>query len=135
MHNRRIDARGTPVFVTLRLIRVPQLASGPVQMILAVAVLLFGLFAYSLLQTTQSTLRLNEHQRVLQLEVAVLMREKADLEGLRAYLATDEYIEAVARSEFGLVKPGEIAVTVSAPPEPESTSKVPRRWWQELFTP
>ena len=104
-------------------------------MILAVAVLLFGLFAYSLLQTTQSTVRLNEQRRALQMEVAGLTKEKADLEGLRAYLATDDYIEAVARSEFGLVKPGEIAVTVNAPPEPESTSKVARRWWQELFAP
>jgi cell division protein FtsB len=119
----------------LRLIRLPQLASGPVQMILAVAALLFGLFVYSLLQTTQSSVRLGEHERALQAEVAMLSREKADLEGLRAYLATDEYIEAVARSEFGLVRRGEIAVTVQAPPEPESRVRVARRWWQELFTP
>ncbi len=119
----------------MKLIRVPQLASGPVQMILAVAALLFGLFVYSLLQTTQSSIRLTEHQRALQAEVAVLTREKADLEGLRAYLATDEYIEAVARGEFGLVRKGEIAVTVDAPPEPASQARVARRWWQELFNP
>jgi cell division protein FtsB len=104
-------------------------------MVLAVAALLFGLFVYSLLQTTASSARLNEQQRTLQAEVAVLQREKADLEGLRAYLATDEYIEAVARSEFGLVRHGETAVLVQAPPQPEAEAKQARRWWQELFAP
>lgn len=103
-------------------------------MILAVAALLFGLFAYSLLQTTQSSARLHDRQAALQAQVSTLAQEKADLEGLRAYLATDEYIEAVARNEFGLVKPGETAVVVSAPPAPDS-GRVAKRWWQELFTP
>ena len=103
-------------------------------MILAVAALLFGLFAYSLLQTTQSSARLHERQAALHAEVTTLAQEKADLEGLRAYLATDEYIEAVARSEFGLVKPGETAVVVAAPAVPDS-GRVAKRWWQELFSP
>ncbi len=103
-------------------------------MVLAVALLLGGLFAYSLLQTTQSSARLHERQLALHAEVATLAREKADLEGLRAYLATDEYIEAVARTEFGLVRVGETAVLVQAPPAP-GTDRVARRWWQELFAP
>ena len=135
VHNRRIRERPSEPPVTLKLIRAPQLASGPVQMILAVAALLMGLFVYSLLQTTQSSARLGEQQRALQAQVAVLTREKADLEGLRAYLATDEYIEAVARSEFGLVRPGETVVIVQAPPPPEAEARVARRWWQELFRP
>ncbi len=104
-------------------------------MILAVATLLFGLFAYSLLQTTQSSIRLGEQEVTLRAQVAHLERDKADLEGLRAYLATDEYIEAVARAEFGLVRRGETAVYIQAPPLPEVEARTAHRWWQELFTP
>jgi cell division protein FtsB len=111
------------------------LNGGPVQIVLAVALLLLGLFSYSLLQTTRSSARLAEQHHALEAEVGKLAREQAELEGLRAYLATDEYIEAVARSRFGLVRRGEIAVLVQAPRSTEPEYRPGERWWQALFRP
>lgn len=121
--------------MSIRLPRIPQLIGGPVQIVLAVALLLLVLFAYSLLQTTRSSARLAEQHRALEAEVTRLGREHAELEGLRTYLATDEYIEAVARAQFGLVRPGETAVLVQAPPPVEAEYRPGERWWQLLFRP
>lgn len=100
---------------------------------MAIAILLLALFAYSAVQTTAQTYRLHESRYTLEAELRVLRLQQAELEGLRAYLASDEYIEAVAREQFGLVRPGEISVTVEAPPStiPERTPG--QRWWQALF--
>lgn len=121
--------------MSIRLPRVPQFSGGPVQIILVVALLLCVLFAYSLFQTTRSSARLAEQYLILEAEVAKLSREQAELEGLRAYLATDEYIEAVARAQFGLVRPGEITVFVQATPATQAEYRPGERWWQSLFRP
>jgi cell division protein FtsB len=120
--------------VSLRLPRVPRLTGGPVQIVLAVGLLLSGLFAYSLFQTTRSSQQLAAQYRDIEVQVAELSRQKAELEGLRTYLATDEYIESVARSQFRLVRPGETAVLVQAPPA-EAQYRRGERWWQALFRP
>jgi cell division protein FtsB len=99
-----------------------------------VALLLFVLFAYSLFQTTRGSTQLAVQYRDLEAQVADLSRQQAELEGLRAYLATDEYIESVARAQFGLVRPGETAVLVQAPPA-EAQHRPGERWWQALFRP
>ena len=87
---------------------------GPAQMVLTLAVLLLGLFAYAFLQTAAQSYRLRESERILFDEVQVLRQQHAELEGLAAYLESDEYVEAFARQQFGLVRPGE-------------------RWWEALF--
>mgnify|MGYP003340364600 CR=1 FL=1 len=48
-------------------------------------------------------------------------------------LSSDEYLEAVARSQFGLVRPGETVVTVDAPTAPMPERKPGQRWWEALF--
>ena len=121
--------------MSIRLPWIPRLTGGPVQIVLAVALLLFVLFAYSLFQTTRSSAQLAAQYRALNVEVAELSRQQAGLEGLRAYLATDEYLESVARSQFGLVRPGEISVLVQAPPSSEAEHRPGERWWQALFRP
>lgn len=121
--------------MSIRLPRLARLTGGPVQIVLAVALLLFALFAYSLFQTTRSSAQLGEQYRVLDAQVTELSRQQAELEGLRAYLATDEYIEAVARAQFGLVRPGETGVLVQAPPSTEAAQRPGERWWQALFRP
>ena len=116
-----------------RLPRPPLLRFGPLQMLLALAALLLGLFVYAGVQTAAQNYRLADERRAIAVEIAVLQAQQAELEGLRAYLASDEYIEAVARSRFGLVRPGETAVVVDAP-EAEKPEREPgERWWEALF--
>lgn len=106
---------------------------GPAQIVTAVAVLLLALFAYSAFQTAAQSYRLREFQRSLESDVLELRVQRAELEGLREYLGSDEYIEAVARSRFGLVRPGETAVLVDSPPGAGLEPQPGRRWWETLF--
>ena len=123
---------------TLPSLRFP--AFGPLQMVIAIAALLLVLFAYAGVQTARQQHRLAEQQREVEQDVARLQQQIAELEGLREYLASDEYIEAVGRSRFGLVRPGETAVIV----EDHTTDQQPlgagvpdrepgERWWEALF--
>nr|ADI17973.1 hypothetical protein [uncultured Chloroflexi bacterium HF0200_09I09] len=106
---------------------------GPLQMLLALAALLCGLFMYAGVQTAAHNVRLSEERRDVEAEIAVLLAQQAELEGLRSYLGSDEYIEAIARSRFGLVRPGETAVLVDAPLTSEPARQPGERWWEALF--
>ena len=103
-------------------------------MVFAVAVVLLGLFLYSMVQTAAHTYQLRQSERELHQEVARLRAEQAELEGLLAYTQSDEYIEAFARQQFGLVRPGEVLVEVDAPATPRGQQLRPgERWWHVLF--
>ena len=108
-------------------------AFGPAHMVLAVAALLLTLFAYSTVQTAMQSFRLQEQRRELEGDVAELRLQRAELQGLREYIASDEYIEYVARSQLGLVRPGETAVIVDAPAAPTPEPAPDARWWERLF--
>lgn len=102
-------------------------------MVLTLALLLLALFAYAFLQTAAQSYRLREAERALILEVQQLEQRRAELEGLSAYLESDEYIEAFARQQFGLVKPGETLVEVDAPAGVSDVRNPGERWWEALF--
>src|SRR5690606_4403358 len=108
-------------------------AFGPTHMVLTLALLLLGLFAYAFFQTAAQSYRLREAERELLVQVQDLRQQRAELEGLAAYLESDEYIEAFARQQFGLVKPGETLVEVDAPQGAAGTRKAGERWWEALF--
>ncbi len=106
---------------------------GPSHLVLAVALLLFGLFAYAAAQTATQTYRLRQAERQLQLDIGELSRQRGQLTGLLEYVESDEYIEAFAREQFGFVRPGETAVFIDAPPAPEREGVAGERWWEALF--
>ena len=112
-------------------VRIPRF--GPAHIVVAVAVLLLVLFAYAAMQTAAQTYRLRESQRALTHELTELRGQRAELQGLRDYLGSDEYIEAVARERFGLIRPGELAVTVEAPAPDAAGDTTGQRWWEALF--
>ncbi len=106
---------------------------GPAHMVFAVALLLLGLFLYAAVQTAAQSYRLRQHEREVFAQVQDLRQERAELQGLFAYLKSDEYTEAFARQQFGLVKPGEILVQIDAPPAPPVQRRPGERWWESLF--
>ena len=70
-------------------------------------------FAGKALQNYQ----LNEEAKALRLEVEELQREKSELEGTRAFVQTDAYVEKAAREELHWSKPDEIYLVVVPAPE------------------
>ncbi len=102
-------------------------------MVLGVALLLLGLFLYAAAQTAVQSYRLRLHEREVFAQVQELRRERAELQGLLAYLQSDEYIEAFARQQFGLARPGEIVVQVDAPPAAPVPRRPGEKWWESLF--
>lgn len=105
---------------------------GPFQMVIAVALLLIGLFVYAGFQTAVQNHRLQLQERVLRDDIAQQQQQRAKLEGLSSYINSDEYIEAIARTEFGLVLPGEVAIVVEAPVVPLADRAPGQRWWEPL---
>jgi cell division protein FtsB len=69
-------------------------------------------------------------------EVAQLDAQESQLQQIRDYLRTDEYVEFMARRVLGLVKPGETLVIVDAPENQAASENDPTnmRWWQRLFS-
>lgn len=102
-------------------------------MVFAVALLLSGLFVYAGVQTAAQAYRLRQHEREVFVRVQDLRQQRTELRGLLTYLKSDEYIEAFARQQFGLVKPGEILVQVDAPAAPPVQRRPGEKWWEALF--
>jgi len=101
--------------------------------VLAVALLLVGLFLYATVQTAAQSYRLHREERALELELATLRRQYTELQGLLVYVESHEYIEAFARQQFGLVRPDEIAVDVEGRGVWTDARRPGQRWWEALF--
>jgi cell division protein FtsB len=68
-------------------------------------------------------------------QVTRLQNEEQQLEQIRDYLRSDDYVEFMARRVFGLVKPGETLVIVQSPDSDEDAVEqtAGESWWQRLF--
>ena len=81
--------------------------------------------------------RLGGERRAMEREIARYRQEHDQLTGIRTYLQSDEYVQAIARRELGLVMPGEPAVIIVSPnrlPSPAG-GRQEQRWWQRVFGP
>jgi cell division protein FtsB len=79
---------------------------------------------------------LKDDEAQLRKEIDALRTQESQLQQIRDYLRTDEYVEFMARRVLGLVKPGETLVIVDAP-EPASSQDTDHptlNWWQRLFS-
>jgi len=94
-----------------------------------------GYFVFSASANLLHSYRLHNDEARLRDDVEELRVQQDQLLQIRDYLRTDEYVEFMARRVFGLVKPGEILVTVDAPvPAPSADAAAyDRKWWQRLF--
>ncbi len=111
-----------------------------IRIAIALAALVAGYLIFSAASDVLLSRRLNEDQEGLQRDIAELQQDKTELEQLRDYLQTDQYVEAVARNLLGLVRPGETLVDVvstapvtPAPDDPEGEAG--QSWWERLYGP
>ena len=119
--------------------RLGPLFSVASQRALAVATLALVLYlgVLTLMKTLQTYGTYQEADR-LRADIGHLQDRYAELEALRDYERSDDFVEQMARRELNLIKPGETAVIVIAPtpapvqasapaPEPETP------WWRSLW--
>ena len=83
--------------------------------------------------------QLQQQQGRLEADVQQFQQRFQRLQALQEYLNSDEYIEAVARQQLGLVRQGEIGfVVISTVPSPapiagQDSSAEPELWWDILI--
>jgi cell division protein FtsL len=110
------------------------------------AVLVVPLLLYALVATGQKALdnyRLNQDADALRAEVTGLRAENVQLQKQIEAARTDAAIEAIAREQLGLIKPGDhplVLISPAAqpapapPPAPTPTPLPPwRQWWDYFF--
>ena len=104
---------------------------------LALTAVIAGYFLVTGATTALQSRQLSEREDRLQAEISDLQQRYERLEALRQYLDSNEYIEAVAREELGLVRQGETSIVVipgaaSATPEPGEEDDGDL-WWEALI--
>src|SRR5690242_18310643 len=111
------------------------------------AVLAVPLLLYALVATGQKALenyQLNQQADALRAEVVSLREQNIDLQQQIEQARTDPAIEAIAREQLGLIKPGDHPVVLlsqpgqSAPqqsvaPPPPAPRPTWRQWWDYFF--
>jgi cell division protein FtsB len=116
------------------LVRRILLLFSPGRIVLALSLVVIVYLLFSAGGSALDYYRLTDDEDRLRQQVVELQAQKQQLEQIRDYLRTDDYVEFMARRVFGLVKPGETLVIVKAPPPPDpGVDDGARPWWQELF--
>ena len=105
----------------------------PGRLLLLATILVSGYMLFSAGNNFLHSYRLVNDENRLREEVDSLRMQKDQLEQIRDYLRTDEYVEFMARRVFGLVKPGEKLVIVDAPHPERGEETADLTWWQRLF--
>ncbi len=107
----------------------------PGRIILAISLMVAAYLLFSAGGNLIESFRLADDEDRLRAQVEQLHFQEKQLEQIRDYLRSDEYIEFMARRVFGLVKPGESLVVVQAPPADDARAEpgAGRPWWERLF--
>ena len=113
--------------------RLPRFSTTRIILLAAVCIAVYFLAAgaANLVRSQQ----LSQEESRLQAEIDDLQERYNRLIALEQYLNSDEYVEAIAREQLGLVKPGETAFIAiptqpSPAPEPGAESEL---WWETLI--
>ena len=113
---------------------LPRISS--TRIVLGLTVIIVGYFLVMGAITALRSSQLNDREDQLRAEIAGLEQRYERLEALREYLGSDEYIEAVAREQLGLVREGEAGIVVistapSSAPDPDAPEES-ELWWEAL---
>ena len=120
----------------LRLLR-----PSPAKILLLLAAVAGGYFFFSGSADRLLSHNLSHEEQQVRDQIEELDEQKQDLEALRDYLQTNEYVEGVARKVLGVVRAGErlYVVESDAAPTPEGTpaesSDDKETWWERLYKP
>jgi cell division protein FtsB len=112
-----------------------------VRVLLLLAVVAGGYFAFAAYGEDLFSHRLSHEEQQVRDEIDRLVQQKAELEALRDYLRTNDYVEGVARRVLGWVRPGETLYVIEsdAPATPEVTAAngepSDQTWWERLYKP
>ena len=98
--------------------------------VLVVALAIFVLVI--LAQRVATSIVLWRQTQVLQAEIDAQRTEMERLQKRKQYVQTDDYVEAVARSDMKMAKPGEVAVIGTVLPTPQPTGTPPSSWWGQV---
>ena len=130
-----LDSSAAGTRAVSKLFRGFLLLFSPGRIVLAVSLLVIGYLLFTAGGSALDYYRLNTQEDGLRQQVAQLHGQEQQLEQIRDYLRSDDYVEFMARRVFGLVMPGETLVIVKAPPPPQvaQPDDATRTWWQELF--
>jgi cell division protein DivIC len=105
--------------------------------VLGLTAVIVGYFLVTGATTALRSRQLSEREDRFQAEIAGLQERYERLEALGEYLDSDEYIEAVAREQLGLVREGETSIVViPAPPSPTPGADAAAErelWWEKLI--
>jgi cell division protein FtsB len=108
-----------PLFSRSRLVIIASLAIG-------------GYFVYTAALGLYRSQQLADTRAAEERQLAELQQQKAYLEAVRAYVASDAYVEQEARRRLGYIREGEIPFVVISPPADEQEQPA-GPWWQRLF--
>lgn len=105
-------------------------------MVIGIAALIAVYFLFTFVGNTIKGRQLDLQEEALNSEIRVQQERYQELQALEQYLKSDEYIEAVAREQLGLVKPGEtafIAIPTEPSPTPDPNAPSSDLWWETLI--
>ena len=104
---------------------------------LALTAVIAGYFLVTGATTALQSRQLSEREDRLRAEISDVQQRYQRLEALREYLDSNEYTEAVAREELGLVRPGEMSIvvipTVASPTPGPGEVDGGDLWWEALI--
>jgi cell division protein DivIC len=106
------------------------------RIVLAVTAVIVGYFLVTGATTALRSGQLSDREDRLRAEITELEDRYERLQALREYLGSEEYIEAVAREQLGLVRDGETSIVViSTVPSPTPGAGEPGEelWWERLI--
>jgi cell division protein FtsB len=76
--------------------------------------------------------QLQDSRAEAEAEVLALEDKKAYLEAVKAYVASDAYVEQQARRQLGFGREGEVVFVVNSPSVEEDPGRF-GSWWERLF--
>jgi cell division protein DivIC len=119
------------------LLRLPKLSR--TRIVLGVTAVIVGYFLVAGATTALHSRSLNERENHLRAEIQEIEQRYQRLGALQEYLDSQEYIEAVAREQLGLVREGESSIVVipsereEGPPAGEPDEDAGHLWWETLI--
>lgn len=106
--------------------------AGRSRLIFVAGLLVAAYFIYTAASGALQAHSLSEDRARAEQNLAQLEAKKACLDAVKAYVASDAYVEQEARRRLGYTRDGEVPFVVISP-SPEPQAELEGDWWQRLF--